>query len=190
MNPKTNTFFFFLTALRHLIGKLMNTRRGKDCLTTQPERRKLSLKGMAITVKDDFSTAIMEVRSQEYILIYWLQDNCSLNVLWTLPFFGIGRKTDLFQSGGQCWVFQSCWHIECSTFTTSSFRIWNSSPGIPSPPLALLVVMLPKAQLTLDSRGWWWTGRPGVLRFMGSQRVRHDWVSELNWVQHFHNIIF
>ena len=28
---------------------------------------------------------------------------------------------------------------------------------------------------------WWWTGRPGVLRFMGSQKVRHDWVSELNW---------
>ena len=28
---------------------------------------------------------------------------------------------------------------------------------------------------------WWWTGRPGVLRFMGSQRVRHDWETELNW---------
>ena len=33
----------------------------------------------------------------------------------------------------------------------------------------------------VDSRSWWWTGRPGVLRFMGSQRVRHDWVTELNW---------
>jgi len=28
---------------------------------------------------------------------------------------------------------------------------------------------------------WWWTGRPGVLLFMGSQRVGHDWVTELNW---------
>ena len=28
---------------------------------------------------------------------------------------------------------------------------------------------------------WWWTGRPSMLRFMGSQRVRHDWVTELNW---------
>ena len=28
---------------------------------------------------------------------------------------------------------------------------------------------------------WWWTGRPGMLRFMGSQRVRHDWATELNW---------
>ena len=30
---------------------------------------------------------------------------------------------------------------------------------------------------------WWWTGRPGVLQFMGSQRVGHDWVTELNWTE-------
>ena len=41
-----------------------------------------------------------------------------------LPFLGIGMKTDLFQSRGHCWVFQICCHIECSTFTASSFRIW------------------------------------------------------------------
>ena len=40
-----------------------------------------------------------------------------------LPFFVIGMKTDLFQSCGHCWVFQICWHIECSTFTASSFSI-------------------------------------------------------------------
>ena len=34
-----------------------------------------------------------------------------------------------------------------------------------------------------DSRSWWWTGRPGVLRFMGSQRVGHDWATELNWTE-------
>ena len=61
-------------------------------------------------------------------------------------------KTDLFQSCGHCWLFQICWYIECSTFTASSFRIWKSSTGIPSPPLALFVVMLPKAHLTLYSR--------------------------------------
>ena len=60
-------------------------------------------------------------------------------------------KTDLFLSCGYCWVVQICWHIECSTFTASSFRIWNRSTGIP-PPLALFVVMLPKAHLTLHSR--------------------------------------
>ena len=151
-------------------------------------------------------------------------------------------KTDLFQSCGHCWVFQICWHVECSTFTASSSRIWNSSTGTPSPPLALFVVMLPKAHLTSHSRisgsrsvitqwwlswswrsflysssvkdsdagkdwgqeekgttedeiaGWhhWLNGResqwtPGVgdgqggfvLRFMGSQRVRHDWATHL-----------
>ena len=60
--------------------------------------------------------------------------------------------TDLFQSCGHCWVFQICWNIECSTFTASSFRIWNSSSGIPSPPLALFIVKIPKAHLTLHSR--------------------------------------
>ena len=33
----------------------------------------------------------------------------------------------------------------------------------------------------VNSRSWCWTGRPDVLRFMGSQRVRRDWVTELNW---------
>ena len=33
----------------------------------------------------------------------------------------------------------------------------------------------------VNSRSWWWTGRPGMLWFMGSQRVGHDWVTELNW---------
>ena len=61
-------------------------------------------------------------------------------------------KTNLFQSFGHFWVFQICWHIECSTFTASSFRIWNSSTGIPSPPLALFIVMLSKAYLTSHSR--------------------------------------
>ena len=36
-------------------------------------------------------------------------------------------------------------------------------------------------QVWVNSGSWWWTGRPGVLRFMGSQRVGHDWATELNW---------
>ena len=35
----------------------------------------------------------------------------------------------------------------------------------------------------VNSRSWWWTGRPGVLWFMGSQTVRHDWATELNWTE-------
>ena len=33
----------------------------------------------------------------------------------------------------------------------------------------------------VNFRSWWWTGKPGVLQFMGSQRVGHDWGTELNW---------
>ena len=36
----------------------------------------------------------------------------------------------------------------------------------------------------VNSGRWWWTGRPGVLRFMRSQIVRHDWVTELNWMDY------
>ena len=71
---------------------------------------------------------------------------------FALPFFGIGMKTDLFQSCGHCWVFQICWHIECSTFTASPFRIWKRSTGIPSPPLDLFIEILSKAHLTSHSR--------------------------------------
>ena len=36
----------------------------------------------------------------------------------------------------------------------------------------------------VNSRSWWWTGRPGMLWFMGSQRVGHDWATELNYLTH------
>ena len=86
-------------------------------------------------------------------------------------------KTDLFQSCGHCWVFLFCRHIECSTFTASSFRIWNSSTGLPSPPLALFVVMLSKALLTSHSRmsGFRWVITPSLLS--GSWR---------SFLYHFH----
>ena len=85
-----------------------------------------------------------------------------------LRFFRIGMKTDLFQSCGHCWVFQICCHIEWSTFTASSFRIWNSSTGIPSAPLALFVVMLSKAHLTSHSRmsGSRWVITPSWLSWL------------------------
>ena len=73
----------------------------------------------------------------------WNEPSCVV-VVWT--FFGValletGIKTDLFQPYSHCWVFQICWHIKCRTFTASSVSIWNNSAGIPSPPLALFVVM-------------------------------------------------
>ena len=90
---------------------------------------------------------------EHYFASMWDEYNCA--IVWT--FFGISLLWDWnenwpLQSCGHFWVFQICWNIECSTFTASSFRIWNSSTGILSPPLALFVVMLPKAHLTSYSR--------------------------------------
>ena len=41
----------------------------------------------------------------------------------------------------------------------------------------------------VNSGSWWWTGRPGVLQFMGSQRVGHDWATELNWTEWLFNFL-
>ena len=86
---------------------------------------------------------------EHYFTGMWDEWNCA--VVWT--FFGIAFLWDWneswpFQSCGHCWVFQICWHIKYSTFTASSFRIWNNSTGIPSPPLVLFILMLPKSYLT------------------------------------------
>ena len=41
--------------------------------------------------------------------------------------------------------------------------------------------LTPWTWVWVNSGSWWWTGRPGVLRFMGSQRVGHDWATDLIW---------
>ena len=44
--------------------------------------------------------------------------------------------------------------------------------------------------VSVNSGSWWWTGRPGVLWFMWSQRVGHDWTTELNWENLLSDITF
>ena len=112
---------------------------------------------------------------EHYFPSMW--DECNCAVVWA--FFGIAFLWDwnenwLFQSCGHCWILQICWHTECSTFTASSFRIWNSSTGIPSPSLALFVMMLSKAHLTSHSRmsGSRWMITPSWLS--GSWRSHED----------------
>ena len=81
----------------------------------------------------------------------WVQLCSSLSTLWHCLSLGLEWKLTFSSPFGHCWVFQICWHIECSTFTASSSRIWNSTTGIPSPPLALFVVMLSKAHFNILS---------------------------------------
>ena len=82
-------------------------------------------------------------------------DECNCGIVWT--FFGIAFLWDWNENWSfpVLWPilsFPNCWNIEGSTFTASSFRIWNSSTGTPSPPLALFVMMLPTAHLSSHSR--------------------------------------
>ena len=68
---------------------------------------------------------------EHYFASVW--DECNYAVVWT--FFGIVLLWDWnenwpFPDLCHCWVFQICWHIDCSTFMASSFRTWNSSSGI------------------------------------------------------------
>ena len=81
----------------------------------------------------------------------WDEYKCT--VVWT--FFGIAFLWDWNEN----WSFPVLWPLLSfpnllaywvQHFTTSSFRIWNSSTGIPSPPLALFVVMLSKAHFTFQ----------------------------------------
>ena len=94
----------------------------------------------------------------------------SWSILWHCLSLGLEQKQTFSSPVATRWVFQICWHIECSIFTASSFRIWNSSTGISSPPLTLFAVMLPKAHLTSHSRmsGYRWVITPSWLS--GSRR--------------------
>ena len=92
-------------------------------------------------------------------------------------FFGIAflwywNASWLFLPCGHCWNFQMCCHIECSILTASAFRILNSWAGIPSPPLALFIVMLPKTHLTSHSKACVWS--------LGVSCSR--WVTTLLWL--------
>jgi len=99
----------------------------------------------------------------------WEKCNCVVvGAFFGFAFLWDIIKTDVFPSCGHCWVFQICRYIEWTTSTRSSFRIWNSSTGIPSPPVDLFIVMLPKAHWTLHSRmsGSRWVVTPsGSWRF-------------------------
>ena len=87
-----------------------------------------------------------------YFASVW--DGCNCVLVWA--FFGIVFLWDWseywpFPVLCHCWVFQICWHIECSTFTALPFRIWNSSARILSPPLVLFIVcFLSKAHSALQ----------------------------------------
>ena len=112
------------------------------------------------------------------------------------------RFSCLLVSCLSCWIILLCildnWNIMMRLlFLLESFgKYWFAI--IVSIVLAALVVVIVGIDLVrfrlqlflsltqwtwvlVNSGSWWWTGRPGMLQFMGLQRVGHDWVTELNW---------
>ena len=102
--------------------------------------------GTLISGSSAFSKASMNICNYSVHILYklglenwallcwcvrWEQLCGSLNMLWHCPSLGLEWKLTFSSpvATAEC----ICWHIECSTFTASSFRIWNSSTGIPSP---------------------------------------------------------
>ena len=88
---------------------------------------------------------------EHYFSNMW--DECNCAVVWTslaLPFLGIGMKTDLFQSCGHC-CFPNAGILSAALSQHHLLGFEIAQPGNPSPPLALFIVMLPKAHLTLPS---------------------------------------
>ena len=94
--------------------------------------------------------------------------------------------------GDQSWVFTGGTDVEVEGHLTGSWLIWKDPDG-----------KRLKMEGKVDDRGWdgwmasptqwpwvwvgsgswWWIGRPGMLWFMGSQGVRHNWATELNWTE-------
>ena len=68
------------------------------------------------------------------------------------------------------WISQCCWE-ELGAGGEGNERGWDG----------WMASLTQWTWISVNSRSWWWTGRPGVLRFMGSQRVGHDWVTDLIW---------
>ena len=81
-------------------------------------------------------------------------------------------------------------HSYMTTWKTIDLTRWTFVTKV----MSLLFNMLSRLVITFLLRSkrlliswlslsWWWTGRPGVLQFMGSQRVGNDWATELNWAE-------
>ena len=81
-----------------------------------------------------------------------MQLGSSLSILWHCLSLGLEWKLTFSSPVATAEFSEFLDILSCSTFTASSFRIWNSSSVIPSPPLALFVVMVSKAHLTSHSR--------------------------------------
>ena len=119
-----------------------------------------------------------------YSSIYYIE------IIWVL-YFQLNSELTILIKKKDCYI-NSVLFFSISNWNTlrSNFRFMANSLQIQHKPFwpSSLVLDICSALMTtrwtwvwVNSGSWWWTGRPGVLWFMGSQRVGHDWATELNY---------
>ena len=119
------------------------------------------------------------------LISLYLLDMC---ILGQIPWF-IGGADTMIHWKGWCWSWNSNTLATWSEELTHLKRPWGwerSKAGGEGDERGWDGWMAPSTQWTwvwVNSGSWWWTGRPGVLQSMGSQRVRHNCETELNWTE-------
>ena len=112
-----------------------------------------------------------------------------LRVPWT------ARRSNQSIKGDQSWVFIGRTDVKAETpilwppdakswliwKDPDAERLWAGGEGDNRGRDGWMASPVQWTWVWMDSRSCWWTGRPGVLQFMGSQLVGHDWATELNW---------
>ena len=113
----------------------------------------------------------------------------------SLPDHSVGKESACSPKGDQSWVFIGRTDAEAETPVlwppdAESWLIWKDwcwerlragGEGDDRGWDGWLASPTQWTWVWVNSGSWWWTGRPGVLRFMGSQRVGQDWATKLNW---------
>ena len=120
---------------------------------------------------------LMEMFSLSYV-------NEIMYLLWNFPFCKmVPRKTSSWLVVAQqtsvhihCFMAGGC-HTLCHPI--SKLHVVGEGPGETLSALRCISYLTNNFITDITSGSWWWTGRPGVLRSMGSQRVGHDWATEL-----------
>ena len=118
-------------------------------------------------------------------MVYWRQLVYNTRVNTRLLQQGAQPQEDWLQKQGYCVLPQTQapqiltdTHQALHVGTKPLYHLWR--------PLILRPLLAPLTWWTwvwASSRSWWWTEKPGVLQSMGSQRVEHDWATELNWTE-------
>ena len=110
--------------------------------------------------------------------------------------FGLQGDQPVYPKGDQSWVFIGGTDVEAETpilwhlmWRADSFEIfpwcWErlraGEEGEDRGWDGWMASLTQWTWVCIDSGSWWWTVRPGVLWLMRSQRVGHDWATELHW---------